>query len=54
MDFEQAALLQVRRGDAPAAQQIAVEAVAEDVAEGPFSILLFGKAGARRDRPGDW
>ena len=44
MDLEEAALLEVGGDDAPAAFEVAVEAVAEHVAEGALGLQLGGEA----------
>ena len=44
VDFEQAALFQVGRGDSPAATQIVVEAIAQDVAQGTLRVHSCLKA----------
>jgi hypothetical protein len=54
-DVEETALLEVREGDAPASLQVAVDAVAEDVAEGALGVGLREKphvrvAGVGRER----
>ena len=43
VDLEQARLLEVRRGDAPATLEVAVEAVADDVAQGGVAGALRGE-----------
>src|SRR6185437_2665315 len=54
VNLQQAQLFEVGRGDAPAAAQVVVDPVADDVAQGRVDVALRQKLGGRIDRILGW